>query len=452
MFAKLRRLIASRTLGGDVENLIFEPSSFFDPVGRVFYFNGGVYRGIVQSHAQYARDTLEAAEKHEWFDFGLVKTSVSPMSVSGFPLVLQHQKFEFTTTRAEWAGEGLRAATLCTLRLLQKLIESRWALKDGHPWNIMFDGTCPIFVDFGSIVPIEKFDQIKFYDELRCYFLAPLHLFSIEEPRLAREALREQHTGVGLQLTKMGDTRFFSNDLDAHGFNLDVPLNDILDYIIRRIVEMKLPKIEGKWSVYPQQDIELDQGQLLPKHQIVQNLLAQDEGRTLFDIGASRGLHSMMAEKLGKNVLSGDVEESILNDVFLKCASRNSRAIQPIYYNFLHPMPASGILGAIASATDRLRCDTVLMLALTHHLVFGYGLNFKAIARGIWQLVKKKAIVEFVSPKDIHVQEWNPDRLPWYRLELFLDDLSEYFKRVEVVPLDEASIRVLILCEDPRRV
>ncbi|WP_424629448.1 hypothetical protein [Bradyrhizobium sp. SYSU BS000235] len=334
---------------------------------------------------------------------------------------------------------------------MRKLVESGWALKDGHPWNIMFDGTRATFVDFGSIIPIAQFDQIKFYDELRSYFLAPLHLFANGEPKLAREALREHHTGVGLQLTKAGDARFISRDLDAHGFNLDLPLKDIPNYMIHHIVEMGLPTVEGKWSVYPQQDIEVDPGELLPKHQIVQNLLAQDKGTTLFDIGASRGLHSMMAERLGKNVLLGDVEESVLNDLFLRCTSKDSRRLQPIYYNFLHPMPASGILGAVSGATDRLRSDTVLMLALTHHLVFGYGLNFETIARGIWQLVKSRAIIEFVSPKDSHVQEWNPDRLPWYGLELLLEKMSGYFGRVEVVPLDQDAIRVLILCQDPRR-
>lgn len=108
-------------------------------------------------------------------------------------------------------------------------------------------------------------------------------------------------------------------------------------------------------------------------------------------------------------------------------------------------MPRVGLMNTISSAVERLRSDSTLMLAVTHHLVFGYGLRFDTIVDGIRALTRLTAYVEFVSPEDVHVKEWDPDRYPWYNLDQFLAALSRKFSSVEVISFGNAD-RVIIRC------
>ena len=48
----------------------------------------------------------------------------------------------------------LKEAALLTLDLCIRLAEKELTLQDAHPWNILFDGHHPVFIDLGSITPV----------------------------------------------------------------------------------------------------------------------------------------------------------------------------------------------------------------------------------------------------------------------------------------------------------
>jgi len=426
----------------------FEPSSFLDPVGRIFYKDGKVFRGIRPPFAHQANILMGLARQHNWYEQGLVSARSVDMKMPDFGVVLEHDKVPFFTTRAEWSYEGIRDAALLQLRLNVAMMASGWGMKDAHPWNIMFDGPRPVFVDWGSITPIEQINPISYFAEFRNYLLVPLHLFSIGESKLARSALREHHLGVGLQLAQREDAKFSPAAADEILANKTLSVRDMMLQLINYVSELKFPVVEGAWSVYAQQDMDTPVSEMAPKHQLVHSILTRDKGNTLFDIGASWGLHASMASRLGKTVLAGDVEETVVSDLYRRTA-REGRKISSIFYNFLHPMPSTGLLGTIPGSNQRLACDTVMMLAVTHHLVFAYGLDFDRIAGGLRKLTKRRLVVEFVSPEDVHVKEWAPERLPWYRLDVFTESLTKHFGAVSVEPIGENATRFLLICEGP---
>lgn len=56
-------------------------------------------------------------------------------------------------------------------------------------------------------------------------------------------------------------------------------------------------------------------------------------------------------------------------------------------------------------AAGRLRCEMVLALAVTHHLVFGQGMSFELIAETMDAFSEKWLIIEFIPGNDRFVSE-----------------------------------------------
>jgi hypothetical protein len=170
------------------EECEFDPSSAIDPVGRVFKYNGRIFRGIYAPHTDLAIQVLSEAQANRWFDQGLIPTWKTDFLLPDFPFILEHKRIPFVTIRSEWPGEGLREAVLA---------EAGYCLKDAHPWNVLFDKTTPYVIDWGSIRPISELNLDFWYLQFRKYFLIPLCLFSLGQPKLARTLLREHIIGVG---------------------------------------------------------------------------------------------------------------------------------------------------------------------------------------------------------------------------------------------------------------
>ena len=90
----------------------------------------------------------------------------------------------------------LKAAALVTVELCIRLAEKGLTLQDGHPWNILFDDTKPVYIDAGSIVLAR--DDILWapYQQFCNFFLFPLYLYAADRDRIARWLLRDYLSGV----------------------------------------------------------------------------------------------------------------------------------------------------------------------------------------------------------------------------------------------------------------
>ena len=430
------------------DDVFFEPGSVVDPVGKVFHFDGRIFRAITAPYADFVERTIEHSSKAKWFDLGLVPTWRTGYSLPGYPLVIEHKRIPFITLRGEWSGEGLRNAALCILNLNSELLRSNLCLKDAHPWNILFDGPKPYFIDWGSIVSLDELNWKFWYRQFRQYLLAPLYAFSIGESRIARAMLREHRVGVGNEIIDLGNLANLpdiSREIAASAG--ESPTAATFGALANYVGSLNIPRIEGEWTSYaqPQMTSHADLSGLREKDRIVHRLLEQDSGKTLIDIGTNNGLHSEMAAALGKRVLACDVEETCLNSLYTR-THKNGSDILPLYHDFLWPIGTSGILNSIPAAEDRLACDTVLMMAVTHHLAFKQHVSFEAMSRGISNLAKHRAILEFVPAEDEHVALWSPERLPWYNLDNFIAAMRRHFKSHSIIA-SEPSPRCVIVLE-----
>ena len=235
-----------------LEECSFDPNSSVDPVGKVFHRDGRVFRAIASPYGAFVLGLLEQAQRRRWFDLGLVPTWRAEGSLSGYETVIEHHPIPFVSLRGEWSGEGLRSAALCLLRLNAALLRDGLCLKDAHPWNILFEGVTPRFIDWGSIRPATELNWRFWYSQFRQYVLAPLYAFTLGRHRIARAMLREHLVGVGNELIELPALRRLPRvPARIAASSSHQPLEQVLDELAAHVAAMELPDVSGEWAAYP---------------------------------------------------------------------------------------------------------------------------------------------------------------------------------------------------------
>ena len=126
----------------------------------------------------------------------LVNSELTEYTLDVDELVIRHQRIPVVSYCFEWSPGMLKEAALLTLELCIRLAEKELTLQDGHPWNILFDGNHPVFVDLGSITPVRPDILWAPYQQFCNFFLFPLYLYSANCDRLARWLLRDYLYGI----------------------------------------------------------------------------------------------------------------------------------------------------------------------------------------------------------------------------------------------------------------
>lgn len=182
------------------------------------------------------------------------------------------------------------------------------------------------------------------------------------------------------------------------------------------------------------------------KNHVVASLLDRCQPRFVLDIGCSTGWFSRLAARRGAAVVACDSDEGCVEDLFLTC-KREGSPILPLLIDFRSPTPGVGPTNRwLRPATERLRADLVLMLALVHHLVFKQSMTFQQIVETLRLTSRRWAICEFIPRTDTWVRDVFGPRFSWYTLDGFLDCLRGAFDKLECFPSFPEG-RTLIFCE-----
>ena len=424
--------------------LRFHPSSYADPSGRVFVYEGRLYRGIPAERVAFCEMLFNRGVVADLVEKGfLPATKRSGPAVEGFAAVLEHERITFSSYPNEWSAEMLRDAALLTLDLLQELSVHGLTLKDAHGWNVLFRGPRPVFVDFGSIVEsageggwLPHVEQ-----EFREYFLYPLLLMAVGQGRMARALLCEFDRGLRAEECRAVVTAA------GHAFPDETPGQSFTWH--RACIDAVRLQADSKgWSGYYDGEFpDLHPGPgWHPKHHAVHGLLQQFRPATVLDIGANRGWYAMLAATLGAQVAAFDNDETCVSYLYSD-ARKRQLPVTPLLMSLLNPTPRLGLgYGVTEPASERLRADLVLGLAVVHHMVFKMHLNFDQIAAGLAAYVGRTLVVEFVPSDDIHVSQWMTPRYQWYTLAGFKASLDKHFRVIRTVA-SHPSPRILLVCE-----
>lgn len=162
----------------------FEPGSFRDRDGRVFYLEGAVHRGLTArawadwralSETRFFAQATAAGKivRTEESDLGEEELRSLGESWVG---ALRHDRIPFVSYPYEWSFSMLRDAALLQLELLEGALVEGMTLKDCSPFNIQWLGSAPVFIDVASFQRRPEGEPWIGYLQFCQLFLYPLML------------------------------------------------------------------------------------------------------------------------------------------------------------------------------------------------------------------------------------------------------------------------------------
>jgi hypothetical protein len=139
-----------------------------DPDGSLSFEEAAVHRSLREplNDSHFLRSALA----RRWMADGrLVKFEIAD------PHTVIAERLPFVTHPSEWSDAQLHAAAQLTLQLQTEAVMEGFDLKDASAWNIIFDGTRPMFCDLLSLVP---FGSRKWWaaGQFARHFVVPLAL------------------------------------------------------------------------------------------------------------------------------------------------------------------------------------------------------------------------------------------------------------------------------------
>lgn len=436
----------------------FDPASFRDPAGKVFYRDGAVYRGLgVEARAEWL--ALSATTLHRRFEAQgkLIRTEqVDPEQVVGegsWAALLRHEKIPFISYPYEWCFGMLQDAALLHLELLAAALEEDMILKDATPYNVQWQGARPVFIDIPSLVRLVPGAAWMGYRQFCQTHLYPLFLQAYRnvpfQPWLRgrldgitaaecnalcswRDLLRpgvflDVFLQAKLQNRLVGSARDIHGDLKSAGFRKEMIQANVrrLTRVVRRLCWRPAP---SAWSNYDAtatnpEDVEA-------KLAFVRAALESQRWDLVWDLGANTGRYSRLAADYADYVVALDADVPTVERLYRQLKAESRATILPLACDLADTAGGLGWRGRECKPlTERGRPDLVLCLALVHHLALGANIPLRDLVGWLAEQTRH-LVLEFVTRDDPKVQlllRHKDYHHPDYDLDLFEGWLRERF-------------------------
>ncbi len=359
-----------------------------------------------------------------------LSVAASECRAAGRTEFFEHERIPFPSYPYEWPPEMLHAAAGLTIDLARELLPCGFGIKDATPYNVLFCGPHPVFVDVLSFEPRDPHDPLWLpYAQFVRTFLLPLALSQrldlapaqvflarrdgIEPDEAYRwlpKSLRFRRPFLSLVTMPVWLARRHNPD-DAAVYR-PRPMSDpgkarfVLERLLarlRRTVDRLQPASAktSTWSGYADANSYSPQA-AAAKIAFVERALAEFRPARVLDVGANTGRFSGLAAAQGASVVAIDSDPVVVGKLW-RGACATGAGILPLVVDIARPTPATGWRNReCLSFLDRCHghFDAVLMLALVHHLVVTERVPLAEIVALAADLTTDLAIVEFVGPGD----------------------------------------------------
>jgi SAM-dependent methyltransferase len=461
--------------------------SFVDPNGRVFEWRGEIYRMLEPAYAARWKELVNQGVIAGLVrDRLLVESELTNLATESGQSVLRHRRVPVVSYCYEWVPGMLRQAALVTLELCIRLAEKGLTLQDGHPWNVLFDGTKPVYVDAGSIVSAR--DDILWapYQQFCNFFLFPLYLYVSGNDRVARWLLRDYLVGVtdedllntlpfsfkarhpcrtlGVAIPKWIGKVFerlpeelqqrflsFSKTINSGPANRKLKIK-FLDSLRKNIAGLKLAGGDSAWARYYRTadknyfHTDLAPAEWQQKHETVGKFLAELRPQTVLDVGANTGQYAKLAASAGARVIACEVDVSAINRCYDDARKRDLNVL-PLAVNVFNVSPTPG-RGGVPSppAVERFRSEFVMGLAVIHHVVAIQRIPIDRIVDIFAALSERWLLLEFTEPLKPKIGANTVPTLDDFTADKLEACLKHRFRTVRCFP-SYPDERKLFLCE-----
>jgi SAM-dependent methyltransferase len=461
--------------------------SFRDPAGQLFSINGQIVRVIKSLPAEDLRAFLatETARKFtessqlvrtEFLDHTAVgllpEKKIAELTANDPSLVVvEHERIPFPSFPYEWPPEMLHAAGSLTLNLATELLNAGFGLKDATPYNILFRGPKPVFIDLLSFERRDPRDPTWLpYAQFVRTFLLPLLVnkhfqLPLDEMLIThRDGLEPEQVYALLSRTQRLHPDFLTlvsfptwlAAKESHkGSKLYKPKRERPDkasFILERLLRGLGQKLErvapssnkgSNWSDYMAKNRYTEQ-YFPEKETFVRDAVTEAKPRLVLDVGCNTGFFSALAAKAGASVIAIDSDAVVAGKVY-QLAQAEGLDIQPLVVDLTRPTPSVGWRNAECSSfLDRASgtFDVVLMLAVIHHMLVSERIPLSQILELAAELTNRFLVIEFVAPNDPMFRVLTRGREHLHEdltLELFEQTASRFFEIVRSQRLGESK-------------
>jgi hypothetical protein len=418
--------------------------TFASSVAHLFFEDGDLCCGMMGDRAKLVAQLWNDGLISKLIDRGLLAPA-KPCKV-GYPFALRLDSTPTVSFSYEWCGEMWKAAALCVIDLMVELVGSDLTLRFPNPWSVQFFGARPVYVNAGTIAPLDAEAFARAINRLAQSFLYPLHFCHEGRSRLARALLRDAVYGL-----RPDDFPELAELERKHEAYLTDSTPERMLVILREEVEkVVIPEPETSWSEYHHDWPLKPCDRWGHKQWAVHRVFKELQPRTVLDLAGNLGWYARLAAVEGAEVVCSDIDETCVNRLCRRLRQENARVL-PLVLDLNDPSPGYGVDNHwFPPATERLQSDLVLALAVTHHLVLaGFRLGFDQVVRSLACFSRRALLVEFIpleSERCPYDRNSRPDANSWYDLDHFIRALRAEFRSVSVLPSPPKSRR-LLLCE-----
>ena len=434
-----------------------ENSSFRDPSGFVFYREGVCYREINPVYKESYEFLLESGLYEKLINEKLLipHETANDLPFSNGYKTIRPEPIPFISYPYEWCFTQFKNAALVTLTILKRALSHGMILKDANAYNIQFFQGQPILIDTLSFEKYQEGEPWAGYKQFCKNFLGPLALMNYRDIRLGR-MLREYINGIPLDLVSslLPKRTYFNFHLATHihlharlqtkhaekaltATNIQTmsrkSLLGLIGSLESAINNMSWRPGKTEWVNYYNECAHVPK-LLAQKTAQVAGYLDILKPGTLWDLGANTGVFSRIASNRGINTISMDIDPGCVETNYLQTLKTGEKNLLPIWIDLNNPSPGIGWENKERmSLQERGPADTVLALALIHHLAISNNVPLAKVA-SFFSYVCRSLIIEFVPKSDLMVHKLLATRVdifPDYTQEAFEKEFLQFFNIVK---------------------
>ncbi len=435
------------------------PSSYRDPGGFVFKYDGLFYR-IIKYNYQKEYDFLMSSGLYEELVSKKLLIShreyVLPEQVEPdtYKTILPEQ-IHFISYPYEWCFDQWKDVLLAFLEINRISLSYGLILKDATPFNFTFHKGKPVFIDTLSFSFYKEGKPWLAYRQFCESLLGPLVLMKYNgalwssefassingfpltfiSKQLSWKTYFKPIVLIHIHLHAKYSSHQISGKKGTSGMNKSKILA-LMEFIRQAIVEWNpLSDRVKNWNDYYTTKI-ISQSYLTEKEEIVEYWIRYIKPSQLVDFGANTGNFSIIAAQYSESVISVESDSDCVNKFY--CANKNKsiQKITPIVADIMQLSPGVGWDNMERMPlVKRIHADTVLALALIHHLCIGSNLPIGLFASFISSIVQRYAIIEFIPKTDPKIQEMLASRYDIfqnYSEAEFVKQFEEYFELEDI--------------------
>jgi len=442
--------------------------------GRVFRWNGKLYRGIKAEHSKavyqlFTSGLIDALVKEGVF----VPSWIADCTIDEFGLVVEHQIVEVVSYPHEWSFSMLKDAALLVLRVNEIANKFGYQTRDCHGFNVLFVGEKPVYIDLGSFIPFhaKELALLPMDQFLRSYYY-PIKIWASVGGVWGKKAVQRTTllldtedylrcrwpifrwaivASVGKLVSKIykmcscPDEQFSETKTRhaawkgylgewARSFGRAFAS---IPRLRRNVQKIKRKASKTSWSDYhdsfTQQNGEMT---LTPRFQYIADLLISLKVTSILEIAGNQGVLSRALKRANPSLLvtCTDADESALDKGY--CVSRaeglgiNWAVLNPLFFEFA-TVEESPFL--------RFQADVVVALALSHHLLLTSGLRLEWVLDLLSKYCRNYLLIEFM-PLGLYAGPKSPPAPAWYTQEWFQREFEKRFNIISCTRLEENRV------------